>query len=850
MSSHRKRIKPIHDELQQIENTDSGKDEPVNTVRSRSNSFSQAPVSVSALKVGTKVTIVGTDNVQQRVPKLEGCIGEIKEAPVHPATWFKVQFPDGSVVTFRPSALRPLKCENPTSSTILTSQSTSSDLGKAPKSASYRTSKAVTTSTEPTESDDGTKPPSPSDAARQSEEVTPEVPPEASPILLSSTDPDHWIGQQVTILGGKMNGEVGRVLSSGNGWVQIETAGGEVAKRAYNLSLCSVLLDGSPASRSEGRTRVKPTAGSHSRHHHHASVGDDVSETAEVPTVIARAPLRRAPQERSHSAAAAVSKNGTTTTAAVTHTRSTRSRDEVVSAAAPEVDSSVMAAFEAVAASERKVPSRSQRERERRSNEALARKEAAAAVEGVEDEYKQSFKSGEVESEGPDAARTIISHKRSRANSDLGRSPPHTRLHSSDEQQAEQGVQEASLREQAIVHHALQGGKHNAKYHQLLEQSRNGKRKVDDSIIEARRIFVNKYVARQQQKMKLRPNLTSLKHGINSTMAGLHSLNGVHLGMSCESIGFELHSARLFDDYNFCELCCVEKWPGAKFCWNEACAASPVYFKLTGVSVEELEAMRVEQLELQRQAEVSYSDSMDGTNNSRDLDAEPPLSARTRKNSSWGSANNLSGSNSNTPGSPKAAVHRRGSASELKSPRRGSNLAIDTSSPGPVGSSRSPKSKLLRSSIDSNSNSFNNSSCSRDEVADTISSHVLSVRLPSEIDTEEQQQQLLQQQLLSTNSNSSFVLADAEVSHVAAYLLQMPSILLGGSGVYNNSKDDNESEEETVEIQKDYYRPVEVLDKVEVDEDEGQCSSNSSRDDGMAIQSNHNNELDEQQQDR
>jgi hypothetical protein len=27
---------------------------------------------------------------------------------VHPATWFKVEFDDGKIVTFRPSALQPL----------------------------------------------------------------------------------------------------------------------------------------------------------------------------------------------------------------------------------------------------------------------------------------------------------------------------------------------------------------------------------------------------------------------------------------------------------------------------------------------------------------------------------------------------------------------------------------------------------------------------------------------------------------------------------------------------------------------------------------------------------------------
>ena len=49
--------------------------------RARSNSYSSNPGSIAALTVGTRVEIIGTENVQQRVPKLEGCIGVIKEAP-------------------------------------------------------------------------------------------------------------------------------------------------------------------------------------------------------------------------------------------------------------------------------------------------------------------------------------------------------------------------------------------------------------------------------------------------------------------------------------------------------------------------------------------------------------------------------------------------------------------------------------------------------------------------------------------------------------------------------------------------------------------------------------------------
>ncbi len=57
---------------------------------------------------------------------------------------------------------------------------------------------------------------------------------------LTSLDPEDWVSQIVAIVAGRLMHSVGIVLRSGNGWVQLLTNSGEVAKRAYELEVVNV----------------------------------------------------------------------------------------------------------------------------------------------------------------------------------------------------------------------------------------------------------------------------------------------------------------------------------------------------------------------------------------------------------------------------------------------------------------------------------------------------------------------------------------------------------------------------------------------------------------------------------
>ena len=159
--------------------------------RPRSNSN----VGIAHFTKGVAVIILRTDNVLHRVPHLVGVVGIIKEVPVHPITWFKIEFPSGQVATFRPSAFKlndgkDEEVQRPSKKP--TAFSANFNLLHSKKHVSVKKEDR-------------------------------------------SSEYEYTAGMQVIIRSGELSGERGEVLKSSNGWIQVITALGKVAKRAHEL---------------------------------------------------------------------------------------------------------------------------------------------------------------------------------------------------------------------------------------------------------------------------------------------------------------------------------------------------------------------------------------------------------------------------------------------------------------------------------------------------------------------------------------------------------------------------------------------------------------------------------------
>jgi hypothetical protein len=233
---------------------------------------------------------------------------------VHPATWYKVEFSDHPVVTFRPSAFKIISSDQDFDVLELPSNPILRVTPKASKSSSSASSKFKPTlksfpaNSSTPKSKDGEHEDMDLGAADAMEEeedslsndmadheekemssetvamsashnLTSEI--KQKPLILDSIDPEIWIGCKVKVIGGKNHLEEAVIMRTGNGWVQIvTTAGEEVAKRAHELEVLQLPAGvNRPIHHRTGNNlaRRKPTGSSHSNPSAQSAVSYDDS---------------------------------------------------------------------------------------------------------------------------------------------------------------------------------------------------------------------------------------------------------------------------------------------------------------------------------------------------------------------------------------------------------------------------------------------------------------------------------------------------------------------------------------------------------------------------------------------
>lgn len=206
--------------------------------RPRSNSYCS---SIKDFHIGSPVKIVDTENVAQRHPDLIGKVGIVHEVPVHPVTWFKVKFSDGSIVTFRPSALKSVNDDDFYDSDIDPASVKSASIFSRNQSPVISAKIAPIIGVEPEKLvlNDLTDQENQVDKSQEILNFTGSSTDKVKlPATLQNIHPDLWVGSTVVITAGRNLSEKGIIHRTGNGWIQVLlNSHEEVAKRITELKV-------------------------------------------------------------------------------------------------------------------------------------------------------------------------------------------------------------------------------------------------------------------------------------------------------------------------------------------------------------------------------------------------------------------------------------------------------------------------------------------------------------------------------------------------------------------------------------------------------------------------------------
>ncbi|CAI5718710.1 unnamed protein product [Peronospora farinosa] len=287
----------IEEEEEEIEEEE---DEPVDEAEEAELDAIDAAYRISptarelhTLEQGTLVRILKTPDVEQRVPHTMNKIGVVEEVPHHPNTWYKVRIRDGDVVyKYRPSALESIETSReeeeeegedeeeeqehkkkddhlePGTRVVIKlemlygaekrylknydgKEGVVTGHGKAGVVVQLDADEDIALTLHrkhlmvvPEEEDDGEEEEEEQSEDEQQDDkkkrpAVPHMKKRLKGKLLSVLDPDMWIDRRCRINVGKFKGQRGRVLRSGNGWVQLklENSSENTAKRAYELTL-------------------------------------------------------------------------------------------------------------------------------------------------------------------------------------------------------------------------------------------------------------------------------------------------------------------------------------------------------------------------------------------------------------------------------------------------------------------------------------------------------------------------------------------------------------------------------------------------------------------------------------